>query len=151
MHIEYLADHLEMASQLASWHVGEWATLLPDWTIEQAEGELLSHTGRCIPTTFVAIEEKKPVGSASLLEFDLDGWETFTPWVASVYVVPQWRGRGVGRHLVARVVEEAKDLGNSVIYLWTAGQQEYYEKLGWSVVTPAECRGRPVVIMRRPC
>src|SRR5262249_51069057 len=140
MPIDYLADHPELAALLASWHVGEWADLLPGWTLAEAEAELRAHGGRrCIPTTFVALGEGRPVGSASLLVSDLEGWERLSPWLASVYVVPERRGRGVGGRLVRRVVEEAQTLGQPNLYLWTAGQRAYYERLGWVVLEQAKC------------
>jgi N-acetylglutamate synthase-like GNAT family acetyltransferase len=149
--IDYLADHLELAPLLAAWHHREWAGLLPGWSLEEAEAELRSHVQRrCVPTTFVALEGDRPVGSASLLAADLDGWEHLSPWVASVYVVPERRGRGLGRRLVARAVEEARALGLTSVYLFTAGQEGYYARLGWSPVCRTAHRGREVVILRRP-
>src|SRR5438105_9107481 len=111
MRIEYLADHLELASQLACWHAREWADLLPGWTAAQAEAELRTHTQRRgIPTTFVALAEGRALGSASLLVADLEGWEELSPWLASVYVAPECRDCGVGSRLVGRAVAEATDL-----------------------------------------
>src|SRR5262245_10934330 len=122
MRIDYLADHLELAPLLAGWHHAEWAELLPGWTRAQAEEELRAHTGRRrIPTTVVALEGAEPAGSASLLADDLEGWEHLTPWVASVYVAPAYRGRGLGRRLVSRVVEEARALDVPTVYLYTPG------------------------------
>jgi predicted N-acetyltransferase YhbS len=150
MQIDYLADHLSLAPLLARWHYEEWADLLPGWSFQQAEAELLSHTGRRqVPTTFVAIEDRMPVGSASLLEADLDGWEHLSPWAASVFVVPAWRGRGLGRRLVNRAVEEAGLLGLPVVYLFTAGQADFYQQLGWEPWQRTEHHGREVLIMRR--
>ena len=150
MEIAYLADHLVLAPLLAEWHYREWADLLPAWSREQAESELRSHTGhRQIPTTFVAIESGQPLGSASLIESDLVGWEHLSPWVASVFVAPAFRGRGVGRQLVCRAVEEAKALGVPTVYLFTAGQTEYYQKLGWQPWLLTPHAGRSVTIMRR--
>jgi len=150
MRIDYLADHPDAAPLLAAWHHDEWRDLLPGWTLEQALAELRSHTGRRqIPTTFVAIEEDRLVGSASLLTADLDEWEHLTPWVASVYVVPDCRGRGVGRRLLARSVEEAHALGVDTVYLFTAGQEGYYARLGWAPLARARHHSHDVVIMRR--
>lgn len=150
MPIEYLADHPGTAPLLAAWHHDEWKALLPGWTLERALTELRSHTGRRqVPTTFVAVEGGRVVGSASLLAADLDGWEHLTPWVASVYVLPECRGRGLGRLLVARAVEEAGALGVPEVYLFTAGQEGYYARLGWSEFGRTKHHQREVVIMRR--
>jgi predicted N-acetyltransferase YhbS len=150
MRIDYLADHPHLAPLLAAWHHREWADLLPGWSLEEAEDELRSHTvRRRVPTTFVALEDDRPVGSASLLQEDLDGWEHLSPWVASVYVVPAWRGRGVGSRLVARAVEEARALGVPTVYLFTAGQEAFYARLGWEPLARTEHAGREVVVMRR--
>jgi predicted N-acetyltransferase YhbS len=149
MEIHYLADHLELAPLLAGWHHQEWADLLPGWTRQRAEIELQSHTGRRqIPTTFVAIENGRPLGSASLLESDLEGWEHLRPWVASVFVAPPFRGEGLGSRLVQRAVAEATALQVPTIYLFTAGQTAFYEKLGWEPWQQTAHHGRPVTIMR---
>jgi predicted N-acetyltransferase YhbS len=151
MQIDYLADHPEFGTLLAGWHYEEWRTLLPDWTLAQAVAGLQSHTGRCqIPTTLVAVENGQPLGSASLLEDDLDGWEHLSPWVASVYVVPERRGQGIGKLLLARAVEDARVLGVPILYLFTAGQQAYYERLGWVLLQRVRHHQTEVVIMQRP-
>jgi predicted N-acetyltransferase YhbS len=148
--IEYLADRPAAAPVLAGWHHREWAELLPGWSLDQAVAELRSHTGRRqIPTTLVAVAGDQVLGSASLVVADLDGWERLSPWLASVYVLPQWRGRGIGGRLVTRAVEEARGLGVPVLYLWTAGQQGYYARLGWEFAAWAECHNRAVAVMRR--
>jgi predicted N-acetyltransferase YhbS len=150
MQIEYLADHLEMAPVLADWHYNEWKELLPEWSHEQAIAGLRSHVGRRqIPTTLVAVENDVVVGSASLLVSDLDGWDHLSPWVASVYVLPECRGRGIGRLLVARAVVEAGALGLPCVYLFTAGQDAYYARQGWLAFTRTKHFEREVVIMQR--
>jgi predicted N-acetyltransferase YhbS len=149
MRIDYLADHLELAPLLAVWHHREWSALMPEWSFSQALAELQSHTGRCqIPTTFVAVEEDRLLGSVSLLENDLAGWEQLSPWLASLYVIPECRGRGIGRRLVARVCEEARALAVPVVYLFTAGQQEYYERLGWELLKRVPHQSSEVIIMQ---
>jgi predicted N-acetyltransferase YhbS len=150
MQIEYLADHQEFAPLLAAWHFDEWKELLPAWSLEKAVAELRSHTQRRqIPTTFIAMERRSVIGSASLLAADLDGWEHLSPWVASVYVVPERRGEGIGRLLVSRAVQEACLLGVPEVFLFTAGQEAYYARLGWTAFQIARHDRHDVVIMRR--
>jgi predicted N-acetyltransferase YhbS len=148
--IEYLADHPEAVPLLADWHHAQWKDLLSGWTHEQAEADLRGHTGgRQVPTTMVALARDRVIGSASLLVADLDGWEQLSPWVASVYVLPEWRGKGIGRQLVTRAVEEGTALGFTSLYLWTAGQRTFYERLGWEDLATAPLGLVTVAVMRR--
>jgi predicted N-acetyltransferase YhbS len=150
MPIEYLADNMHFAPQLAAWHHAEWRRHYASWTMEQAEAQLRSHMGHCrIPTTFVALEEGCVLGSVSLLEADLDGHEHLSPWLASLFVIPAKRGRGLGKMLVARVVQEASNLGFPALYLWTPGQQAYYERLHWECIAHTLHRDGEIAIMRR--
>jgi predicted N-acetyltransferase YhbS len=146
MQIDYLADHMGFVPILADWHHREWK----DATLELTAAELQTHTRRrYIPTTFVAIENGRVIGSTSLLVADLKGWEHLTPWVASVFVDPAWRNRGIGRALINRAVDEARQLGVSDVYLFTASKQEYYTRLGWQTLERSQFNGKEIVIMQR--
>jgi N-acetylglutamate synthase-like GNAT family acetyltransferase len=148
--IAYLADYPEAVPLLARLHHTEWADLLPDWSLDEATAELRTHAGRRqIPTTFIALAEEQLIGSASLLVTDLAGWEKLTPWLASVYVRPEWRRRGIGRRLVEHAVEDVRALAIPTVYLWTPDRQDYYLRLGWQFVASAECHGTAVAVMRR--
>src|SRR5262249_12171405 len=148
--IGYLADHLALAPLLAEWHHREWADLEPGWTRAEVEAELRSHTGRRqVPTTFVAPAAGRPLGWARLRESARAGGEHPPPRAPSVFVLPEHRGRSLGRRLVDRAVEEAAALGLPVVYLFTTGREAYYEKLGWEPWQTAEHHGRTVALMRR--
>ena len=70
-----------------------------------------------------------------------------SPWLASVYVTPEHRSRGIGTALVQRVIEEAVGLSVETLYLFTPDREGFYASLGWSVVERTEYRGQKVVIM----
>jgi GNAT superfamily N-acetyltransferase len=132
MHITYLADHMHVAPVLAAWHYGEWSVLLPGWSYDDGLAELRTHIGRRqVPTTYVVLDGVEPVGSASFVVNDPDIWLEYSPWLASVFVAPAWRGKGVGSLLVARAVEDARLLGLDEIYLYTTQQQAFYSRTGW--------------------
>lgn len=144
MEIAYLCDHPVIAPALAQAHVDAFGALLPDWTVEQALEELKTHDRRrAIPTTLVAMEHAatelaatKPgdwLGSVSLLQNDHDDIRQYSPWLASLYVKPEARGRGAGRLLVTRCVQEAAALGVSRLYLYCTDAVDYYRSLGWQV------------------
>ena len=96
----YLCDHPDAAAPLARWHWEEWAAIIPGWTEAEALAELRTHTGRRqLPTTIVAYMGAELAGSASLLAEDLPDFPPLVPWVASIYVRPEWRGQGLGEAL----------------------------------------------------
>lgn len=144
MEIAYLCDHPVIAPALAQAHVDAFGALLPDWTVEQALEELKTHDRRrAIPTTLVAMghtatepaatESGDWLGSVSLLQNDHDDIRQYSPWLASLYVKPEARGRGAGRLLVTRCVQEAAALGVSRLYLYCTDAVDYYRSLGWQV------------------
>jgi GNAT superfamily N-acetyltransferase len=154
MELREMAEHLDLAALLARWHVEEWGDLYDGWTLEVAEAEFraMDRPGR-IPTTWVAFADggRGPgdvLGSISLLaDDDLEGYRHLAPWLASLYVVPAARGRGVGRRLVDHAVRAARELGHERVHLFTAGQEAYYADLGWRVVDRPVVRGHESAVM----
>ena len=146
--LTYLADHPEARKPLAEWHCQEWGHLLPGWSEAEAAAELATHTGRHVaPTTVLAWTDDRLVGSASLLLEDMPGTETWSPWLASVFVAPGHRGRGIGAALVARVVADARLLRFPALYLFTTEAESWYSPRGWRTHERLVYAGRPAVIM----
>jgi GNAT superfamily N-acetyltransferase len=146
--IAYLADHPAAIEQLGEWHYAEWRHLIPGWSVGEAAAELASHRGRrMIPTTFVALRGIEIVGSASLLVDDMPGTDAWSPWLASVYVAPGWRGRGIGRRLVQRAIADADALNVPVLHLFTTEAEEWYLAQGWRVVNRLPHEGQAATIM----
>lgn len=150
MHIGYLADHPEFISTLARWHHEEWAYLRPGDTVEARLARLRDECGRGeIPTVFVAFSADTLLGSAMLVAHDMDTRMDLTPWLAGVFVAPDYRRRGIGSALVGRVVECAAQLGVRRLYLYTPSAERMYSRLGWSAVERTSYRGAEVVVMCR--
>ena len=135
MKIEYLADCTEHVTVLAKWFQDEWGYLSPEIKLEDRTTRLHANANRkSIPMTFVAVEGKHPVGSASIVECDMDTHSHFKPWLASVYVASDHRNRGIGTKLVMRIIEEAKLHGFPILYLWTPKKEKFYAKRGWVLI-----------------
>jgi GNAT superfamily N-acetyltransferase len=83
-----------------------------------------------IPQTFVALINNQPVGTVSLLKNDLKSRQDLSPWLASLYIAEEYRGRGIGRALQDFVMERAKSLGYRELYLFTR-HSHYYKKNNW--------------------
>ena len=89
------------------------------------------------------------MGTASLVNDDLDSHHHLSPWLANVFVHPSFRAQGIGAALCRQVVEEAKRLGLRKIYLYTSQQQELYSSLGWIKSEEAFLNEIPISIMKR--
>ncbi|MBK6779279.1 MAG: GNAT family N-acetyltransferase [Gemmatimonadetes bacterium] len=143
-----LADHPEAVPLLAAWHHAEWAPIIRDWPLALAEAELAAQQRRgTIPSTLIAFEQERLVGSASLLDEDMPDFPAFTPWLASVFVVPDRRGAGIGTALVHQTLADARGLGAARLYLYTTEAEGWYAARGWRVVERRAARGTPGVIM----
>ncbi|MGH9319604.1 MAG: GNAT family N-acetyltransferase [Vicinamibacteria bacterium] len=153
MKVDYLADHRGHIPRLAEWLHTQWGYLHENDTVERRAARLEARATRGgIPVGFVAVEGDSLLGTASLVHDDLEIRPEIGPWLASVYVPPEHRGRGVASALVRRVVEEARDSGVSRLYLWTTDQERLYARLGWNQVERMRFQGEDIVVMAiDPC
>jgi N-acetylglutamate synthase-like GNAT family acetyltransferase len=150
MRFEYLADCRELIPALARWHFDYWQDLVPDWSYEGAVADLSAHRERLgIPETIVAFDGVELQGSVSLVADDLPGLPPYTPWLASLFVLPTARGRGVGRALVEQVVRDATALGVERLHLLTTDAEPYYRRQGFTILETLTYRGFPAWILGR--
>ncbi len=101
------------------------------------------------PQCFVLLAGEVPCGTASFVSADLEIRDDIGPWLAGVYVVPEARGQGCARRLVAAVEDAARQAGHPCLFLHTHDAQPLYLKLGWRVMEEAKDGRRPVTIMRQ--
>ena len=140
----------EFIPLVAQWTWDEWSDLLPCASCAAFADDLRAHTrGDGIPITFVALDDGVAVGTASLIADDLPTRPELTPWFASLYVVPEKRGKGLGTMLAKHAVGAARGFGIGTLYLYTPGQEAFYRRLGWEFLEATEFRGRAITIMTR--
>lgn len=148
MQIAYLADHPQYIPTLAEWQYEEWGHLNPGDSVQGRIERLSQHQGRPgIPTTLIAVENDTVLGSAGLVINDLRTHPDLTPFLASVFVAPAHRRRGVATALVTQVKAVVQQLGLPVLYLITPDQQQLYARLGWQAQSDIEYRGEAVTLM----
>ncbi|WP_260472822.1 GNAT family N-acetyltransferase [Edaphobacter aggregans] len=86
---------------------------------------------------FLAFLEGQAIGCCALIPMEPGVFE-----VAKMAVDEQYRGRGVGRKVLAYTIERARELGASVLYLETnrklANAIHLYESLGFQHLPPKE-------------
>src|ERR1700748_1443027 len=90
---------------------------------------------RPLPTALVAHNGKVYLGSAFLIDCDLEERQQYRPWIAAVWVEPSNRGQGIGRSLVMEAARAAAALGYSTSYICCHDDLEaFYASSGWKVL-----------------
>lgn len=148
MEIEYLAHRPEALPTIAKWQHAEWGNLRPNDTVEKRMERLRGWANPDrLPLTVVALENNDVLGSASLIEHDMETRMELTPWLAGVFVGEAYRRRGIGAALVRRIVAEAKRLKVPLLYLYTVHSEKFYAALGWRTHERTSYRQHDIVIM----
>ncbi len=150
MRIEFLDQHPGLVPTLAQWHHAQWGDLYDHWTLDVARAELEDHAlRRSLPTTLVLLEGEALLGSVSLVLEDAPEFcDQGSPWLASLYVTPEARGRGLGARLVRAAVSTAAEQGVEELFLFTPEHASFYERLGWHRLARTSLKGTAVDLMQ---
>ena len=127
--IKPLAENDELAPVLAKWLFDEFAR--PTESQEFFSSMLTCPPGADgLPQAFVACAGEEPAGTVLLQRADLLSRQDIWPWLAFIYVRPEYRGLHIGAKLQQALCEHASGLGFDRVYLYT-DLINYYEKTGW--------------------
>jgi predicted N-acetyltransferase YhbS len=100
-----------------------------------------------VPVVLVGLDDAGAlVGTASLLFDDLEG-DPRNPWLASVFVPAEQRGKGIASALVVAIEDAARRLGYPILYLFTTSAAPLYGRLGWRALERRDYRGEHIQVM----
>ena len=146
----YLADRPEAVPQIAHWWFDEWGHLSPGDSVDALTARVqgLLHRDQ-LPIQIVAIVENSIVGVAALKLHELiDLFPEKEFWLGSVYVAPEFRGRGIASALAMKIVEIAKSRGIKSLHLQTQSLDGgLYAKLGWKKLEQIHYDGYDAVVL----
>jgi len=143
-----LKDAPQYLMTLAQWHQNEWSHFNPGETVKQRIERMQPFFNDAfVPSTYIATD-KNLLGSAAIVANDMNSLSDLSPWLASVYVEPDNRCRGTGTFLVRHVMQQAKNNGIDMLYLFTPDKVNFYEKHGWEVIENETYCGQKVAIMQ---
>jgi predicted N-acetyltransferase YhbS len=101
-----------------------------------------------MPRMFVWVEDNQVLGTAAFVRSDMDTRPELSPWLASVYVKAESRGKGIAAALVQRVVSHAAAAGFPELYLFTPSKEHYYARLGWQTLFHEDYHGQMETVMK---
>jgi predicted N-acetyltransferase YhbS len=143
-----LVERPDLVEQVSVWGFAEWGHLNPGQTLEERTARIRGKMNvDRVPIAFVALDEEgRIVGTASLIFDDLEG-DPRNPWLASVFVLPEHRKKGIASALVRTVEDAARRLGYSRLFLFTSSAPALYAGLGWQALEQRVYRGEHILVM----
>ena len=90
-----------------------------------------------------------PAGTCLFVRCEIDPVHELTPWLAGLFVAPEFRDRSIGREFVSAIESHARSVGCDRLHLYTSGAETYYARLGWRVSEHFHWHGKPFVLMQR--
>jgi GNAT superfamily N-acetyltransferase len=133
---ENLNLHPEFAEKVRELFWNEWSeSLKKEFHInDYSEYHLNSNI-----TFYIAIEylenqdkDKKLVGTIGLAPSDLDELYHLTPWMSYVYILPEYRNKGIADKMIKWYLEKIKI---RPLYLWCKHPLEsFYSKFGFEII-----------------
>lgn len=130
---------------LAEWTHVTRGHLHPGRSLDTAIALLCDECGAGgVPSMFAALHGDTPVGAASLVADDMSDRLDLTPWLASVFVRPEWRGGGIASRLVQRWRKKHRPM---VMTTSTSTRRTSSRSTG--DLEERDYRGEGVTIMRR--
>lgn len=140
-------EHLET---VAHWIYEQWWSKRCD-SPEVVLGWLRTHSKLdTVPYSVIALAESEPVGSCCVIENDCIHRPQYAPWVAAVYVRPDFRRRGIASmilHEAASIAARGRVKGLYIDCL--AVTAKVYEKNGWTIYEREVGDKESVVMLRK--
>ena len=121
-----------------------------DVSLEESRRQLLAVAGSLDgEVAFLAEHGHKPAGICLYVHNEIDPAHDLTPWLASLYVAPEFRMQGIGRALVTAIEAHARSAGADRLHLYTIGAEAFYRHCGWVVADRIDWHGGAFVLMHR--
>ena len=132
----------------ARWRASAFSVLKASFEQELRSLELFA-SDQSHGVALVAKADGEPVGTCLLVESEIEPDHDVSPWLAGLFVVPEYRGKGVGAALVRAIEDQARQRELSRVYLYTTHAVGFYKRLGWKVMDRTNWQGFDTALMVR--
>lgn len=123
----------ELLDQIVQIHYNHWSQFTDFMVYENVENKFknIFTDDSALPIGYALMDGNKLYGFCTLKKDNLESCKGLTPWISSVMILEEERGKGYGRLLLNLISEEAYEMGYNTVYLWTDKAPEFYEKIGF--------------------
>ena len=131
--IKDLFEAPEHVPTVARWKYDEFWAGKDRLSLEDLTGLLReARDPDAIPLSLLALCDGRPAGTVNLIEHDDGKRSHLRPWLAALFVAPEYRRFGVGSLLVSTLRERAARIGIQSMYLGT-DKSGFYGRLGATI------------------
>lgn len=147
--------HPEVVNVVATSLYREWKDLykLCNIDLELLKQNLRKQPTEQLPIQLVFYQGTQLVATLGLdIEPDIDGTTATLgqPWITSVYVFPEYRGRGLAKKLIGISINLITRMGYQELYLWTDNLTRVYQSMGFKLIESGrEYGSRSVDILKK--
>ena len=132
----------------ARWRASAFSVLKASFEQELRSLELFA-SDQSHGVALVAKADSEPVGTCLLAESEIEPNHDVSPWLAGLFVVPEYRRKGAGAALVRAIEDQARQRELSRVYLYTTDAVGFYKRLGWKVMDRTNWQGFDTALMVR--
>ncbi len=145
----HLVDKPELLDKVAEAAQEEWGHINPDVGLAERKEYIQRHMQYSgVEQMLVAVDDNNDfAGMAGLTSHDMRNRKDLFGWLTILYVLPKYRGLGLGTWLTMQVEAQAIGEGLETIYLYTHDAQDFYSSIGWEKQEDSSYFGYPVTIM----
>jgi N-acetylglutamate synthase-like GNAT family acetyltransferase len=155
----FLMDKPEYIEEMAKIFYNEWQDTYHSFglhnlqdVIQDMKDQYISNRDQ-LPILMIALDNRNQnlVGTIGLEKSDVSAGNPYhntTPWLASLYVKPEYRGEGIAKYMINKMLELSKQLNYTHAWLWTRTAPGLFEKLGFHLVEKVQHAGLDIMIMR---
>lgn len=132
INIEFIEFNLEKHSEIiAGFYNSEWGM-----DIDETVSSYKNYPNNNILHQTVMIFEDQVIGTGGVykkvgIQNKFEKYQGLTPWLALLYVKPEFRNKGLGEKLIKQIESKSLDLDLGDIYLFTHTAESLYKRLGY--------------------
>jgi GNAT superfamily N-acetyltransferase len=150
--IDYLCNQPRFIEQVARYIWDYWSEDYSELTNITSLDKMINYyrsaNSTLYPIVYVIFSDTILIGTIMVDKEDMGLYTHLSPWLANVFIVPEYRNSGYASLLINHVIKNHK-----ILYLWTYNDRyaEFYSRFGFKILDIVKKHGKyeNIIVMYR--